>query len=227
MNLAIPAPPAVVVPVEGSDAVFPVRRIYCVGRNYVLHIREGGYDEREPPFFFQKPADALLPSGSEFPYPTQSSNVHHEIELVVAIGTGGRDIAPGEALEHIYGYAVGLDMTRRDLQGVAKDMRRPWEAGKAFDHAAPCTAIVPASRIGHPESGRIWLNVNGELRQDGDLSDQIWSVPEIIGHLSALFELVPGDLIFTGTPSGVGPVQRGDVLQGGAEGIGEIEIRVA
>lgn len=226
MNLAIPAPPAVLVPVDGSDAVFPVRRIYCVGRNYVLHIREGGYDEREPPFFFQKPADALLPSGSEFPYPAQSSNVHHEIELVVAIGTGGRDIAPNEALEHIFGYAVGLDMTRRDLQGIAKDMRRPWEAGKAFDHAAPCTAIVPASRIGHPESGRIWLNVNGEVRQDGDLSEQIWNVPEIIGHLSALFELVPGDLIFTGTPSGVGPVQPGDLLQGGAEGIGELEIRV-
>jgi fumarylpyruvate hydrolase len=226
MNFAIPAPPAVVVPVDGSDAVFPVRRIYCVGRNYVLHIREGGYDEREPPFFFQKPADALLPSGSEFPYPPQSSNVHHEIELVVAIGTGGRDIDASDALEHVFGYAVGLDMTRRDLQGVAKDMRRPWEAGKAFDHAAPCTTIVPASRIGHPESGRIWLNVNGEIRQEGDLSDQIWNVPEIIGHLSALFELVPGDLIFTGTPSGVGPVQPGDLLQGGAEGIGELEIRV-
>ncbi len=161
------------LPIADTDDRFPVRRIYCVGRNYLEHIRETGNDEREPPFFFQKPADALLPSGSDFPYPPRTGNLHHEIELVVAIGHGGTDIPADQALEHVFGYAVGLDMTRRDLQGVAKQMRRPWEAGKAFDHAAPCTAIVPANRIGHPEEGAIWLKVNGETRQQGDLSELI------------------------------------------------------
>ncbi len=226
MNLAIPAVPTPTLEIEGSDARFPVRRVYCVGRNYVEHIRETGNDEREPPFFFQKPADALLPSGSDFPYPPQTGNVHHEIELVVAIGRGGTDIPAGQALEHVFGYAVGLDMTRRDLQGVAKQMRRPWEAGKAFDHAAPCTAIVPAGRIGHPDKGAIWLKVNGETRQQGDLSELIWSVPETIAHLSSLFALAPGDLIYTGTPAGVGAIERGDVMRGGIEKVGEIEITV-
>jgi fumarylpyruvate hydrolase len=226
MDTVIPAPPPVTIEVTGENGRFPVRRVYCVGRNYAEHIREMGNDEREPPFFFQKPADALLPSGSDFPYPPKTEDVHHEIELVVAIGQGGHDIAATEALNHVYGYAVGIDFTRRDLQGKAKEMRRPWEAGKAFDHAAPCSAICPVERIGHPDKGRIWLSIDGGIKQDGDLSQQIWSVPETIEHLSGLFALAPGDLIYTGTPAGVGPVRRGDVLSGGIEGVGQIEIRV-
>ena len=164
--------------------------------------------------------------GGDFPYPPLSENVHYEIELVVAIGKAGRNIAPGDALDHVFGYAVGLDMTRRDLQSVAKEMRRPWEAGKAFDHAAPCSAIVPATDIGHPGAGAIWLKVNGETRQEADLSHQIWSVPDSIAHLSALFKLIPGDLIFTGTPSGVGPIKPGDAMVGGIDGIGELTVQV-
>lgn len=226
MEFVIPAPSRQVLEVAGSSAAFPVRRIYCVGRNYVEHIRETGNDEREPPFFFQKPTDALVPSGGEFPYPPLSANVHHEIELVAAIGEGGRDIPASKALDHVYGYAVGIDMTRRDLQGEAKEMRRPWEPGKSFDHAAPCTPIVPAANIGHPEKARIWLKVNGEIRQDADIADMIWNLPETIAHLSQSYELQPGDLILTGTPAGVGPVDRGDVITGGVEGVGEIEIHV-
>ncbi len=226
MSLPVPTVSIPTIEIAGSEERFPARRIYCVGRNYMAHIRETGNDEREPPFFFQKPADALVLDGGDFPYPSLSENVHHEIELVVAIGKAGRNIAPGDAPGHIFGYAVGLDMTRRDIQGVAKEMRRPWEAGKAFDHAAPCSPIVPAADIGHPETGAIWLKVNGELRQEADLSHQIWNVPESIAHLSELFELVPGDLIFTGTPSGVGPVHPGDVMEGGIEGIGELRVRV-
>ena len=227
MQFVIPAPPQVSLEVMGEDGRFPVRRIYCVGRNYVEHVREMGADEREPPFFFQKPADAVLPSGSDFPYPRRTRNLHHEIELVVAIGTAGQDIAAGDALGHVYGYAVGIDFTRRDLQGDAKEMRRPWEAGKAFDHAAPCSPVRKASEIGHPDKGRIWLSVNGEVRQDGDLDQQIWSVPETIAQLSGLFALAPGDLLFTGTPAGVGAVEAGDRIKGGIEGIGEIEIKVS
>ncbi len=226
MSLPVPTVSIPTIEITGSEERFPARRIYCVGRNYMAHVREMGSDEREPPFFFQKPADALVLDGGDFPYPSISENVHHEIELVVAIGKAGRNITPGDALGLIFGYAVGLDMTRRDLQGVAKEMRRPWEAGKAFDHAAPCSPIVPAADIGHPATGAIWLKVNGDLRQEGDLSHQIWNVPESIAHLSALFELVPGDLIFTGTPSGVGPVQQGDVMEGGIEGIGELRVNV-
>jgi fumarylpyruvate hydrolase len=226
MNFVIPAPPRQVLEVAGNNATFPVRRIYCVGRNYIEHIRETGNDEREPPFFFQKPADALVPSGGEFPYPPLSTNVHHEIELVAAISEGGRNIPADKALDHVYGYAVGIDMTRRDLQGEAKEMRRPWEPGKAFDHAAPCTPIVPASEIGHPDKARIWLKVNGEIRQDANIDDMIWNLPETIAHLSQSYELQPGDLILTGTPAGVGPVERGDVVTGGVEGVGEIEIHV-
>ena len=215
------------LPIVGSDKRFPVRRIYCVGRNYLDHIREtAGADEREPPFFFQKPTDAILENGGAFPYPPLSEKTHHEIELVVAIGTGGKEIAASSALDHVYGYTVGIDMTRRDLQGVAKEMRRPWEAGKSFDHAAPCSAIVPTAETGHPDSGRIWLAVNGEVRQDGDLAQQIWSVPEAIAHLTTLFELMPGDLIMTGTPAGVGSVNRGDKVTGGIDGIADIEITV-
>ena len=215
------------VAVAGTDDRFPVRRIYCIGRNYLDHIREtAGADEREPPFFFQKPADAILPNGAEFPYPPQSENTHHEIELVVAIGKGGANIAPENALDHIFGYGVGIDMTRRDQQAKAKEMRRPWEIGKAFDHSAPCSAIVPVAQIGHLQSARIWIAVDGEVRQDGNIDQQIWSVPDALAHLSGLYELRPGDLMFTGTPAGVGSIQAGNVLTGGIEGIGEIKISV-
>ncbi len=226
MNFIFPLE-QVSLPVVGNQKRFPVRRIYCVGRNYLDHIREtAGADEREPRFFFQKPADAILANGGEFPYPPQSEKTHHEIELVVAIGTGGKEIKAENALDHVYGYTVGIDMTRRDLQGVAKDMRRPWEAGKSFDRAAPCSAIVPAADIGHPESGRIWLAVNDEIRQDGDLAQQIWNVSESIAHLTTLFELVPGDLIMTGTPAGVGSINPGDKVTGGIDGIAEIAVTV-
>lgn len=215
------------LPIVGEEDAFPIRRIYCVGRNYLDHIREtAGADEREPPFFFQKPSDAILQNGGEFPYPSLSSKVHHEIELTVAINKAGKDISVENALDHVYGYGVGIDMTRRDLQAVAKEMRRPWEAGKAYDHAAPCSAIMPAAKIGHPGSGRIWLAVDGDVKQDGDLAQQIWSVSESIAHLSTLFELRPGDLIMTGTPAGVGSVVAGNKITGGIDGIGDIEISV-
>ena len=215
------------VAVQGTSSRFPVRRIYLVGRNYADHAREMGHDpNREKPFFFQKPSDAVLPSGSNFPYPPQSSNVHHEIEMVVALGSGGRDIDEANALQHVYGYAVGIDITRRDLQQQMKQQGRPWEAGKSFDRSAPISEIVPVASCGHPKNGRIWLTVNGEVRQDGDLSQLIWSVPEIIATLSASFELAGGDLIFTGTPAGVGPIEPGDRLSGGVQSVGEIEINV-
>ena len=215
------------VAVQGTSSRFPVRRIYLVGRNYADHAREMGHDpNREKPFFFQKPSDAVLPSGSNFPYPPQSSNVHHEIEMVVALASGGRDINEANALQHVYGYAVGIDITRRDLQQQMKQQGRPWEAGKSFDRSAPISEIVPVASCGHPQNGRIWLTVNGEVRQDGDLSQLIWSVPEIIATLSASFELAGGDLIFTGTPAGVGPIEAGDRLSGGVQSVGEIEINV-
>ena len=215
------------VAVQGTSSRFPVRRIYLVGRNYADHAREMGHDpNREKPFFFQKPSDAVLPSGSNFPYPPQSSNVHHEIEMVVALASGGRDIDEANALQHVYGYAVGIDITRRDLQQQMKQQGRPWEAGKSFDRSAPVSEIVPVASCGHPKNGRIWLTVNGEVRQDGDLSQLIWSVPEIIATLSASFELAGGDLIFTGTPAGVGPIEPGDRLVGGVQSVGEIEINV-
>ncbi len=226
MDLVVPLE-QVTIAVEGTDARFPVRRIYCVGRNYLDHIREtAGADEREPPFFFQKPTDAILPLGEDFPYPPATEKLHHEIELVVAIHKGGANIKAENALDHIYGYGVGIDMTRRDLQGIAKEMRRPWGPGKAFDHAAPCSAIVPAEKIGHPDKGRIWLAVNGEVKQDGDLEHQIWPVRDAITHLTKLFELRPGDLIMTGTPAGVGPLVAGDTVTGGIDGIAEISVNV-
>jgi fumarylpyruvate hydrolase len=227
MAYVIPAPAVPAVPVAGTADTFPVRRIYCVGRNYAEHAREMGFDpDREPPFFFQKPADAVLANGADFPYPSLTSDVHHEVELVAALKAGGRDVAKERALDLVYGYAVGLDMTRRDLQGVAKKLGRPWEVGKAFEHAAPIGAIRPAAEIGHPAKGAVWLNVNGRERQRGDLAEMIWSLPEIIQELSRLFVLAPGDLVFTGTPAGVGAVARGDVLEGGVEGVGEIRFRV-
>jgi fumarylpyruvate hydrolase len=226
MNFVIPAHPEASVEITSTDDRFPVRRIYCIGRNYLAHRVEMGNDDRKPPFFFQKPADALVPNGGEFPYPSQSDNVHHEIELVVAIDKSGKDIAVEDALDHVYGYALGVDMTRRDLQSKAKADGNPWEAAKGFDHSAPIAAIRPVSEIGHPDAGRIWLAVNGKIRQDSDLNMQIWSVQEGISHLSKLFEVMPGDLIYTGTPDGVGPIVPGDVLTGGIDGIGNIKISI-
>lgn len=225
MTTVFPPPPITVLPIRDMDASFPVHRIYCVGRNYAAHAAEMGHDQRDPPFFFQKNHDNLVTSGI-FPYPPGSSDVHHEIELVAALGKGGMDIAPDDALESVYGYAVGLDMTRRDLQQKARDMGRPWEIGKAFEASAPCSEIVPVSAIGHPKSGAIWLDVNGVRRQTGDLDHMIWKVPEIISTLSGLFTLRPGDLIFTGTPSGVASVERGDRLSGHIDGVGSFSVVV-
>jgi fumarylpyruvate hydrolase len=221
------APPSITaLPIRGSEDRFPVRRIYCVGRNYAAHAVEMGHDpDREPPFFFQKNPDNLVLDG-RFPYPPRSRDVHHEIELVVALKEGGSDIAAEHALDHVYGYAVGIDMTRRDLQGQAKDMGLPWEVGKAFERSAPCGGLVPAQGIGHPTAGAVWLDVNGERRQEGDLAQLIWKVPEVIAELSRLFELAPGDLIMSGTPAGVGPVVKGDVMRGGVAGVGEITVEV-
>jgi fumarylpyruvate hydrolase len=228
MEYVVPAPPVSSLAIEGSAARFPVHRIYCVGRNYAEHAREmGGDPDRELPFFFMKPADALVADGGDFPYPPESKDVHHEMELVVAVGTGGANIAAGSALDHVFGYAAGLDMTRRDLQAAAKKAGRPWDTAKGFDHAAPCGRLTPAARIGHPASGAIWLKVNGELRQNSDLSQLIWKVPEVIAYLSTLFILVPGDLIYTGTPAGVAAVQRGDLLEGGVDGVGTVQAKVA
>lgn len=227
MSLVVTAPKAATVPVDGTDDLFPVHRIYCVGRNYAAHAREMGHDpNREPPFFFLKPADTILLPGQDMAYPGRTSNLHHEIELVVALSSGGTDIAEADALDHVYGYAVGLDMTRRDLQGAAKDAGRPWEAGKSFEQSAPISKIVPAAKIGHPNTGRIWLEVNGKVVQDADLADLIWNVPESIAYLSTLFELQAGDLIYSGTPAGVGPVVAGDVMTGGVDGVGEIKVKV-
>jgi fumarylpyruvate hydrolase len=221
-------PPIPTLPVDGSSDRFPVGRIFCVGRNYADHAREMGHDpNREPPFFFLKPCSAILPAGNDFPYPARTQEVHYEFELVVALGEGGADLRAGDALKHVYGYAVGLDMTRRDLQDQAKALRRPWEASKAFDYSAPCSRIMPAARIGHPDRGEIWLDVNGKRAQSSDISALIWKIPEIIAELSALFTLAPGDLIFTGTPAGVGPVQRGDALRGGVAGVAELTVRVS
>ena len=227
MAYVIPAPIQATLPVVGSDDQFPIHRIYCVGRNYAAHSREmGGDPDREEPFFFMKSADTVLPGGGDFPYPAKSNDVHHEMELVVALKSGGDNIPQDQALDCIFGYGAGLDMTRRDLQGQMKKAGRPWEIGKAFENSAPCSALNPASSIGHPGNGRIWLEVNGEVRQDGDLNQLIWNVAESISYLSSLFTLAPGDLIYTGTPAGVGPVVKGDKLHGTIEGIGEIEITV-
>jgi fumarylpyruvate hydrolase len=226
MSFVFPAPETASVAIAGSDERFPVHRIYCIGRNYLAHVLEMGNDERQPPFFFQKPLDALLPSGGEFPYPPGSENVQHEVELVVAIGKGGVDIPVESALDHVYGYALGFDMTRRDLQEKAKKTGKPWDAAKAFDFAAPIAPIKPVSDVGHPSDSRIWLAVNGDVKQDSTLDLQIWNVPEGISHLSKLFEVKPGDLIYTGTPAGVGAIIPGDVMTGGIDGIGEMEITV-
>jgi fumarylpyruvate hydrolase len=224
---AFPPQPQPTLAIRGGDELFPVHRIYCVGRNYADHAIEMGHDpDREPPFFFLKNPDSLVPDGGEFPYPDASRDVHHELEMVVGLAEGGKDIPLDRALDHVFGYAVGLDMTRRDLQGEAKKLGRPWEVGKAFEHSAPCSALVPAREIGHPAKGRVWLEVNGKPRQNGDLSQLIWKVPEVISYLSGLFTLRPGDLIYTGTPAGVGAVVRGDRLHGGVDGVGELKVTV-
>jgi fumarylpyruvate hydrolase len=220
--LKIPA-----VPVDGEKGLFPVHRIYCVGRNYAAHALEmGGDPDREDPFFFQKNPDNIVVEGGDFPYPTKSSDVHHEIELVIALGRGGRDIAVERTFDCVFGYAVGLDMTRRDLQAECKKQGRPWETAKAFEHSAPLGSIMPTRRCGHPKEGAIWLKVDGQIRQQGNLNQLIWKMPEIISFLSGFFELKAGDLIMTGTPSGVGPVERGQVLHGHIDGIGEVHTKI-
>ena len=225
-DYVIPAPPRAYVPVAGG-AKFPVRRIFCVGRNYADHAREMGHDpNREPPFFFMKPADALVIGGAPTPYPVATADLHHEIELVVALGQGGRSIAAADALSHVWGYAVGLDLTRRDLQEVAKQAARPWDMAKGFDASAPVGDLVPAAGV-DPTRGRIALSVNGALRQQGDLAQMIWPVADAIACLSTLVALAPGDLIFTGTPSGVGAIVRGDVLEGSVEGVGTVRTTIA
>jgi fumarylpyruvate hydrolase len=220
-------PPAVnAAPVKGSDKLFPVRRVYCIGRNYAAHAIEMGHDpNREPPFFFQKNPDNIDFTG-KFPYPTKTKDVHHEIEMVVALSKGGTNIAIDKALDHVWGYAVGLDMTRRDLQGIAKDMGRPWEIGKAFERSAPMGAFVPASQIGHPSSGKVELKVNGKVKQTGDLNQMIWKVPEMISYLSEYFEMKAGDIIMTGTPSGVAAVVAGDVMEASIDGVDTLKVDV-
>lgn len=219
-----PAPPSVAI--AGSASRFPVRRIFCVGRNYAAHVREMGNDERDPPFFFTKPADAVVDSGATLPYPPLTANFHHEIELVVAIGTGGFNIGRDDALAHVWGYGVGIDLTRRDLQDQAKKGGRPWDWSKGFDLSAPCGPLVAASISGNPANGRIWLAVNGVMRQDADLAEMIWPVPDIVATCSEAVRLQPGDLIFTGTPAGVGALKPGDRITGGIDGIGEIAIDI-
>ena len=223
--IAAPAIPS--LPVVGDSKRFPVNRIYCVGRNYADHAREMGHDpDREPPFFFMKPATAIVTDGQAMAYPALSKDVHHELEMVVAIGKGGTNISADHALDHVWGYGLGLDMTRRDLQGEAKKMGRPWDTGKAFDQSAPCSALVPVSQCGHLSKGRIYLTVNGQVKQDGDLAMMIWNVPETIAYLSTLFTLMPGDLIFSGTPAGVAAVQRGDVLEGHVDGLPVLHTKI-
>ncbi|MCW9033207.1 MAG: fumarylacetoacetate hydrolase family protein [Rhodospirillales bacterium] len=226
-NYVFPPHDPVTLPVRGSDKLFPVRRVYCVARNYEAHAVEMGHDpNKEPPFFFQKNPENICKPGTNFPYPSQSKDVHHEIELVVALAKGGKNIPQAEALEYVYGYGIGLDMTLRDIQGTAKKAGRPWESAKAFDHSAPCSEIIPANTISHPRKGKIWLDVNGTQTQEGNLNQLIWKVPEIIAYLSAQFALSAGDLIFTGTPSGVGAINTGDQLVGGVDGVGEISVKV-
>jgi len=225
-DTVIPPCPTPLIPIAGTDRMFPVRRVYCIGRNYADHAREMGHDpDREPPFFFQKNPDNLT-AGAEFPYPPQSQDVHHEVELLVALHSGGRDIPAEAALSHVWGYGVALDMTRRDLQAAAKKAGRPWEIGKAFEQSAPVAPLRAAAEVGHPGAGAITLSVNGALRQSGDLAQMIWSVPEIIACLSAHFTLSAGDVILTGTPAGVGPVQRGDRMEAEIAGLGSLTVTV-
>jgi fumarylpyruvate hydrolase len=224
-SFVIPAPQTPSVPVSGGGD-FPVRRVYCIGRNYAAHAVEMGHDpDREPPFFFQKNPNNLDSTG-EFPYPPRSNDVHHEVELFIALKSGGTDIAIADALNHVWGYAVSLDMTRRDLQGEAKKLGRPWEIGKAFERSGPVGPLMPVSAVGHPSNGRIELKVNGQVRQEGDLNQMIWKVPEMISYLSGYFELQAGDVIMAGTPAGVGAVVRGDTMEATIEGLGSLVVKV-
>ncbi len=224
----ITPPEQATLSVSGSSERFPVHRVYCVGRNYAAHAVEMGHDpDKEPPFFFQKNPDNLIADATTFPYPKASSDVHHEIELLVALKAGGEDIAVENALDCVFGYGVSLDMTRRDLQGEMKKLGRPWEIGKAFEMSAPAGPIIPAEQIGHPEQGDIWLKVNDETRQTGDLNQMIWKTPEMIAILSTLFTLQAGDVILTGTPAGVGPIQRGDTMHGHVAGVGDLKVVVS
>jgi fumarylpyruvate hydrolase len=228
MNEFVFAPPATPSVAMAEEAArFPVRRIFCVGRNYAAHAREMGKDpDREPPFFFTKPADSVTDSGATIPYPPETTNFQYEIELIVAIGRDGSDIPEAEALDYVYGYGVGIDLTRRDLQLEARDKGRPWDWGKAFDLSAPIAPLYRSSSVGHPNKGRIWLAVNGDVKQDADIADLIWSVPEIIAILSRSMAIKPGDLIMTGTPAGVGPIVPGDMVTGGIDGLGPVEIKI-
>jgi fumarylpyruvate hydrolase len=230
MDYVLPPSPTVAVPVVGTAARFPVRRVYCVGRNYAEHAKEMGFTGREDPFFFCKPADAIISVADgetgKMPYPSKTSNLHYEMELVVAIGKGGKDIPVETANEHIWGYALGLDMTRRDLQGEAKKLGRPWEVGKAFDQSAPLGPIHPRTATGIIDKGEIWLDVNGTRKQKSNLTELIWNIPESISYLSGLFELQPGDLIFTGTPEGVGAVVKNDLMVGSVAGLGELRVQL-
>jgi fumarylpyruvate hydrolase len=220
-----PAPQAAIA-VASTTKTFPVRRIWCVGRNYIEHIREMGQDERAPPFFFAKPADAIVPDGGTVPYPPLTKDMHHEVELVVALKSGGRNIPVAKANDCIYGYAVGIDLTRRDLQIASREVKRPWEIGKAFDGSAPCGAIKPASEIGHPTKGRIMLKVNGQVRQDGNLNQMIWNIPETISKLSEMVALAAGDIIMTGTPSGVAATVAGDKIECEVENVGKLTVTI-
>ena len=223
-NYCFEPPAQTTVPIQGSDQTFPVRRILCVGRNYAAHRREMGGDDREPPFFFAKPADAITPPGVDPAYPSATGNLHHEVELVVALGGGGADIPVGDALSLVFGYAVGVDLTRRDLQASARDKGQPWDSSKGFDQSAPISAI--RCNLDRPPEGRIQLSVNGVTRQNAALTDMIWNVPEIIAEASRLWRLAPGDLIYTGTPEGVGPLVRGDVVEAKVEGVADLNFKV-
>ena len=227
MTYIFPPQKQTALPVRGTDDLFPVNRVYCVGRNYAAHSIEMGHDPtKEAPFFFQKNPDNILLEGNDFPYPGMTSDVHHEIELAVALKSGGDNIAADNAMDCVFGYAIALDMTRRDLQGQMKKQGRPWEIGKAFEKSAPCSKLVSANEIGHPVEGDVWLKINGEIRQQGNLDQLIWKIPEMIAYLSELFTLHSGDIILTGTPSGVGPVQRGDQLHGHVGGVGDLKVNV-
>ncbi|MDR2112272.1 MAG: fumarylacetoacetate hydrolase family protein, partial [Candidatus Accumulibacter sp.] len=227
MNFVIPPPAPVALPVAGGDAFFPVRRVYCVGRNYAAHAAEMGGDGREPPFFFCKPPDALMPGGGRIAYPPRTADLQHEVELVVALSGGGADIPAERSLTHVFGYAVGIDLTRRDLQAKAKEKGRPWEMAKAFDQSGPIGALTPAAQCAHPARGRIWLKVNGIVKQDGDIAQMTWNVAEVIANLSTYVTLAAGDLIFTGTPAGVSTVTRGDALECGIDGVGTLAVELA
>jgi fumarylpyruvate hydrolase len=225
MTFVFPPHPPSSLGIEGTDQRFPIRRVFCVGRNYAAHAREMGNDpNREPPFFFMKPADAVVPAAGVVAFPPLTDNLHHEVEMVVALQSGGRNLDAQAAADSIWGYGVGLDLTRRDVQDEAKKMSRPWDMAKGFDASAPCSDLCDARRVGHPSQGRIWLEVNGEVKQTGDLSEMIWKVPEIISYLSKTIELKAGDLIMTGTPAGVGPLRPGDHVRGGVEGVTAFEL---